>query len=194
MAEIIFFATDDDHALLVEALIAEFQARFVIDHGTSLPLQTLGSCAEVMAHLRGSEYGARFALLSPRWQQEPLVTSCVKGADGVERHYVKARDGGPSLDFVAKREESSGAGRYVIPSSFGSFPSYYLQQGEVRAPEPLRQAMGWLRRFVRRGGAPTVVGGSGRPGPVAMRNALERLERGTWLRVGESHYERKPRT
>lgn len=184
MAELVFFATEQDHERIVSALIEKFDAIFVLDGGDSLPLRSFSKVSDVMAAIREDEFGARFFVIASAWQTEALVTSKIDGAGGSIRYCVAGRYGGPSIDYIARYERESDTGAHIICSSLAVFPTYYLSDGEVPRPEALQDAFAELRKFVHRGSKKTLVEENGKAGPIAMTGARMANTRGTWLRIG----------
>jgi hypothetical protein len=189
MAEIQFFATDQDHELVVTELVSRYHATFVLDAGHSLPLRAMSTVAEVMSAIASDEHGPRFFVVSQQWQQEPLGMSELRREDGTVRYHVRGRCGGPSLDYIAKRQIGHDLGGHIVPSSMGSHASYYLASGEEPCPASMRSALATVQRVVGHGGRRTFVVETGKPGPVAMVHALQAHNLGSWLRVGGWHHE-----
>jgi len=195
MAELLFFATQDDHEALVRLLVEEYQASFILDEALSLPLRRLSSPSEVMTSICANEFGARFFVVSPQWERAPLEVSEIKNQhDGVTRFYVRQRYGGPALDFIARIPRSSGPSSCIVYSSFSDFHTYYLGRAEVQRPLELSSALTALRRRVARGGRRTTVIETGKGGPIAMTGALKRYFEGCWLRGGDWHHVPKGET
>ena len=189
MAELQFFATEADHAVLVRLLIEEFQATFMLDEVTSLPLPKFNIESEVMTAICRNRFGARLSVVSPRWVHVPPEVSEIKNKhDGVTRFYIRHRYGGPALDFIARIPQSNGPSAWIIPSRFSDFPTYYLGRAEVRRPVELSATLAALRRRVARGGKRTRVVETGKAGPIAMTEALKRYSDGCWLRGGDWHH------
>src|SRR5262245_42001969 len=187
MAELAFFATPSDHARLIAALITQYEASFVVDAEASRQPRRLGSAEEVVASIVGNPYGARFFIVSPHWEREPLALSEVRRADGSTVTHVRGRYGGPSLDYIARHPEPDTNGPYLVASSLASFHSYYLCAGETCRPKSLEQAFSSARKVIKQGGRRTLIAETGKPGPIAMAAASSAHTSGCWIRVVGLH-------
>jgi hypothetical protein len=187
MAELLFFATDLDHALIVQDLVSNYGATFVVDGSPFAAITEFSNPAEVLNSISISKYGRRLCVVSPRWQLEPIQRSEAKRQNGASSWYVNRRYGGPSLDYIAKREVLGDHGHQIVPSSIGTFSTYYLSAGELPRTPELQGAFSVLRKLVQRGKRSVSVE-TGESGPRVMPGALNSFFNGSWLRVGESRY------
>ncbi len=190
MAELSFFATEDDHEALVTLLVSEYGARFVLD-GTLPSEPPLTTVASVMSALRSAKHDPRFFVVSPSWQVEALQYGYVQTTTGTTRHFVRPRNGGPSFDCLASRPRVGDEGPQLVASWLSNFTDYYsVNRPGVSIPRPAAMAAAYktLRGIIARGGKRTDVQETQKPGPMAMRGASMAFAQGTWLRVGDWHH------
>ncbi len=185
MAEILFFATENDHELVLSKLVNEFGATFVLASGDCTPLPIFSKVEDVISVVLEGRYGARFYALSPLWQVESMVVSQVQGRNGAPRFYLRGRDGGPSIDYIARTQEHNETGSQIVASSLGTFASYYLTSGEMRRPTKIENAFSEIKKLIDRSGKRTVSSHNGKQGPMAMDGALKAYNQGVWLRSGD---------
>jgi len=187
MAELHFFATVEDHELIVNELALRWNASFLVDETPSPDPSQLFAASEILGLIRSSEHGSRLFASSSRWNPEPLLRMQTKKLDGSTRWYVRGRYGGPSLDYIARREYP-GESTYLVASSVATFPTYYLSSGEQKCPAELKDCFAAIRRLVTRLGTRSVVQETGKPGPFILPGALASYQGGQWLRVGTWHH------
>lgn len=195
MADLQFFATEEDHASLVSLLVARFNARFVLDGATTPEMPTFESVAEVMHIIKSEMHDPRFFVLSPLWQLEPLTVSETKHNDGRVRFYIRQQEGGPAFDYLARRLRIVESGEQLIPSWFSDYPFYRSRlemHSELVRPSAMAAAYKEVQHLTQRSGARTDISETRKPGPWAMPGALSAYSRGGWLRAGEWHH--TPRT
>lgn len=187
MAELQFFATVEDHELIVTELISRWGVSLVVDDLPSPDPLRLVAVSEVLGLIRESKFGSRMFATSSHWGAEPLRRVETKKQDGTSRWYVHGRYGGPSLDYIANRDDLGGRS-YLIPSSVATFPTYYLSTGEQKCPAELKDCFAAIRRLVLRSGKRSVAQEVGKLGPFILPGALAAYQSGLWLRVGEWHH------
>lgn len=195
MAELHFFATEEDHEALVSLLVMRFRGRFVLDGSATREMPTFTTVAEVMHVIESESYDPRFFVLSPLWQLEPLSVVQIEHDDGRIRYYIRQREGGPAFDYLARRPRSAESGAELVSSWFGHHPSYWSglkKDAQFARPVEMTNAYAEVVRHISRGGKRTDVTEIKRTGPWARPGAIAAHERGTWLRVGEWHH--SPRT
>ena len=188
MAELQFFATRKDHSVLVNTLVREFKAGFQPYASEAAAARPIYEAEQVLDLISAAPYGTRFCVSSAEWSREALQRTLTQRQDGRALYVANARYGGPSLDYIARGIEQHEGQSQLVPSSLGTFPTYYLAEGEVVRPSALDTCFSLLRRVVNRGGCITEVQGSARPGPLAMQDARVAYTAGCWLRVGQHHH------
>jgi hypothetical protein len=190
MAEQTFFATEADHESLINLLISEYEAIFVLD-GTDPQIEPMTTIEAVMDALRRTAHDPRFFVISPQWQVEPLQFGQTVTSGGVTRHHVQPGHGGPSFDYLANRVRVGEQGSQVVASWFSDFSHYHSllnPRGAIARPTRMAAAYKAVRKTVARGGSRTDVQEIQKPGPMAMLGARQAFKAGTWLRVGEWHH------
>jgi len=189
MAEFDFFATEDDHLELVELFVEAFQAEFFLD-GTESPPTAIGVVSDVMNLIRGNEHDPRFFVVSRQWQIESLSVKPVAGKDGKTRFHIRQREGGPAIDFLARRLRKVGNANEIVPSWLGDFPSYSSSTSDAAISRPALMAdcFDAARKLICRRGMRTTVIETSKPGPWLRPDARIQFERGAWLRVGDWHH------
>lgn len=191
MAQLQFFATEEDHELLVSLLVARFRARFVLDGAETPEMPTFESVTAVMRIIRSETHDPRFFVLSPFWQLEPLTVAETKHNDGRVRFYIGQRQGGPAFDYLARRLSITKTGEQLVSSWFSNYPSYsskLVADTEFARPKEMTDAYDEVLRHIRRGGVRTDISEAKESGPWARPGALAAHGRGAWLRVGEWHH------
>jgi hypothetical protein len=195
MAQITFFATDQDCDDLWGFLFAEMQLNASPDPWFGEPPAPLMKTRnDVVVNL--DQYprvapGLSYFLTSPVWSPEPLVFSHQSTNPNFAPHwYVRPRHGGPSIHFLPsfaypwhKRPDE------LIAGAFFDYPCYYSvadpDQGKViERPDGLTQAMKAIRRRLLSRGGKSVRAAS-RHRAIAMRHAVSAHQQGTILRQGD---------
>ena len=195
MAELQFFATQDDHAHLISLLVAKYQARFVLDGGSLPEPSSFDNPNEILQIIQAEKNDPRFYVVSPLWTLEPLIVSEITHTDGRIRFYVRQRQGGAAFDYLARRLSIEATGEQIVPSWLSAFPSYRSSENggaEISRPLAMLNAYRDAKRVLSLYSIRSDVLETQRPGPMVLPGALAAYYRGAWLRVGDWHH--KPRT
>jgi hypothetical protein len=200
MAETRFFMTREDTLEFVVFLIDLVEAEFVPEisvHPPPFPRFT--TLAQTSLALDGHGQDARFFVLSRHWERFPLFFNEVHANDGRHFFAVSPRVGGPAFDFIPARVFIDGDVRCIVPGSFVDYP-YYIEDGSFMSdpstyrtcdrPEAMTKTHKEVHKYLRRKGCRTIC--RARTGPWTLPGALRQYESGTWLRVGDWHFEPKP--
>ena len=159
MAECHFFATEEDHVELVDLLIEEFEGEFFLDGAETRPA-AIRSVSDVMDVIGRGDHDPRFFIVSPRWQTEPLSIDSTACQDGRTRFHVRPRNGGPSIDYMARRLRTTNGGKEILPSWLSDYPTYYRSNAASDIARPASMALCFdaaRRRICRRGMRTTVL-------------------------------------
>ena len=199
MAEIDFFAASGDLGQIADILEREYQCRFEVDGGALRSPKPIASSSQVVRHVERSRYGARFAVISPLWERYPISRTEHSKGSNPPKYSISFRDGGPSIDLLARLPERRDAIWLLIPSLLSDFPTYYPTDSRgartdgaaFARPLALTNAMSSLRKHIRSRGVRTQTARLPKPGPWALPEALELHGQGMVLRIGDHEY--KPR-
>ena len=203
MAEIEFFMNEDDSHEFIEFLIYSFSAEFIPEKSDSPPpFPRYLQQEEVHQRIKTDEHYSRFFVLSQRWEKHPLCFSEVNAKDGRHFYAVSERYGGPAFDFILSRTRSEGNLKWIISGSFADYPYYIRDKSFISdhslyetfdRPAEMKTAYQEVQKFIRRNGVRSMCKEDSRAGAWILSGALADFENGTWLRVGDWHFEPKTR-
>jgi hypothetical protein len=194
MAQLRFFATDQDREDLLAFLLAEMKLHASPDPWFGeLPVPTLKTQNDVAAHLDQFPRVApalSYFLTSPDWSPEPLVYDrFTRNPNFAPCWSVRPMDGGPSIQFVPsfgypwhkKRGE-------LTAGVFFDYAYYYSVTDPTRGnvidrPAGLANAMKTIRRRLLSHGK--IVRAASRERAIAMSHAVTAHQLGTTLRLGD---------
>jgi hypothetical protein len=198
MATISVFANSQDRRMLIEALIVRWQCEFILD-GTAEPEPTvLVAVHEIEGAIASCKTYARFAVVSPQWQLEPVSRTLTTWKDGSRSHMIHYQYGGPAIDLAVYGCEAERERRHLAPSRISCEVNYLPREAHlssspenylfIKRPERLGAAYSELQRIVRKHGSRTVSANGSRVGPWVMRSAQRDNEEGLELRIGEQTF------
>jgi hypothetical protein len=195
MAEITFFATEQDCDILWDIIFVEMGLNAFPDPWFGdLPIPTLWTRADVAANLMVYPRVApclSYFLTSPDWTVEPLRhTLCTNNPNFAPHWCVSQREGGPSIHFLpAYGYPWHRPPDRIISGDFGDYPYYWsvLFDGEtIKRPDELASTMKALRQRIHAHGRMVRADCGNRA--IAMRGALEAYEKGVVLGPGKMVY------
>src|SRR6516165_1041683 len=99
MAELLFFMTDGDSGEFADYVFGQFDARFAMDESPTADLISVTRKDTFLSAIERSHFGARFSVLSDRWQKYPLAVSETITNDGRRFFCADQRHGGPAFRF-----------------------------------------------------------------------------------------------
>jgi hypothetical protein len=191
MAEIHFFAALPDLEQIVSLLVERYEARCVLDAGSTPQLHLHRTVNEVMHAVAESQYDPRFFVLSPKWQRHDLIVEETIHNDGRRAFYVRQRYGGPAFDFIVRKPHADDSPPWLVASSLADYPWYYVRAGApdtMPRPEPMAQAFADVKRLLSKQGVRSMARETRKLGPWILQGALQGQRDGLWLRIGDWHY------
>ena len=199
MATSRFCMTLDDSASFVSFLIERYSSHFVPDRSVSPPpFPRYTSLAEVESQIDTELNVCRFHVLSPQWEQFPLVMQEINANDGQQFFAVSLRCGGPSFDLLLSRAWTDGVQKWIVAGHFVDYSHYIVDHAfltdpalyrTVQRPASMELAHKDVRNYFRRNGCRSVCREEGHTGPWILSGALKQYESGIWLREGDWHYD-----
>lgn len=194
MAEITFFATEDDCNTIWRIIFGVGMTAYPSSMFGSLPSPALIRQEDVTEHL--SQYpriapALSYFLTAPDWTHRPLEYRPCRDNPHFDPHWnVRQRYGGPSIHFIPRfgypRKQES---EQIVSGMFGDYPSYYCTDDPdqiVARPPGLAAAMGEIRRELRSQGR--LVRSSTGQRTIALDGAVAAHESGVVLRCGNIVY------
>ena len=187
MADIAYYATDEEAISLAQFLIDGFDASIHVDDSATAKLRTVRT-PEGLAHLFSSEVVPLLHVTSPLWSTLPLTTREVRTNDGRHFFSVDQRHGGPSFMWSVPRPIHHGGQRILKLGSFGDWPSYYLSESStmtIPRPREMARVFREISRRIRAGALRSRWKKSGNAGPWVCSGAQLKLAEGYKLASGE---------
>lgn len=195
MAQITFFATDDDLVAIWGIIFNKLRMTAYPDPWFGgLPAPAIKTLSGVSANL--AEYprvapALGYFLISPEWSVEALEYQLCENNPNFAPHWnVHPRFGGPSIHFVPRfgfpwhKERHS-----LISGRFSDYPHYYSSKDHrqvIERPAGLLAAMKSITQGLRSLGE--IVRAPTGEQAIATRNALIAHEKGVILRTGDIVY------
>jgi len=198
MAELLFFMTDGDSGEFADYVFGQFDARFAMDESPTADIISVTRKDTFLSAIERSHFGARFSVLSDRWQKYPLAVSETITNDGRRFFCADQRHGGPAFDFIVRRHIKDEHTDHLVFGSFSHFPWYicdtaYLKDhSEYRTfprPPEMKDAWAAVQKYLRSNGTRTICRETQKAGPWALPGALDAFNHGTWLRMGDWHFD-----
>lgn len=199
VAESWFFMTPDDTADFVSFLIERFAAEFVPDRSSYPPtFPRYTRLAEIQAQIDKGVRNCRFAVLSQRWEELPLVFDEVHANDGQHFFSVSQQYGGPAFDLIVSRICTEKGRRSIVAGSFCDYPycivdkAFLTDRSLYRTfdrPAAMTAAHKEVQNYLSRTGCRSVRQKTGQTGPWIMPGALREFQAGTELGLG--HFQPK---
>ncbi len=195
MAQITFFATDDDCNAIWRLIFVEMRMTAYPDPWFGeLPAPALASQADVSQNLAdypGVAPGLGYFLTSSEWSIEPLdYRLCAHNPNFPPHWCVRQRYGGPSIHFIPRFGYPWHTDPHqVISGMLSDYPYYHstTDHGEIiERPAGLVATMKTVKHRLRSLG--TVVRAPTGQRAIAMANALTARDTGQLLRTGEIIY------
>jgi hypothetical protein len=195
MAQITFFATDDDCDAIWRVIFVELHMTAYPDPWfDELPAPALTSQADVSENL--ADYprvapGLGYFLTSPEWSIEPLdYRLCENNPNFAPHWYVSQRYGGPSIHFIPRfgypwHTET----KQIISGMLSDYPYYYSaidHRQIIERPAALVETMETIRQRLRSLGK--IVRAPSGERAIAVSNALTARDAGQVLRTRDIIY------
>jgi hypothetical protein len=195
MAQITFFATNDDCAALWNLVLRDLRMTAYPDPWFgNLPAPALRNPSDVSENL--AEYprvapGLGYFLISAEWSAEPLEYHlCDNNPNFAPHWYVSPRYGGPSIQFIPRfgypwHKESD----EIISGKFSDYAYYFSaadHQRIIERPSGLAATMKTIKQNLRSLGK--AVGAPSGERAIAMSEALRAHGAGVALRTGNIAY------
>jgi hypothetical protein len=203
VAESQFFMSPSDTYHFVTYLIDSVSAEFVPERSFEPPpFPRFKTLAQVEDWVAQDGHNSRFFVVSKHWERLPLIFTEVNAKDGRHFYYVAPRYGGPAFDFMFSRSLNESALSWILPGWLSDYPYYITDDAFVKdyslyrtfdRPTEMSGAHNEVRKYLRKNGCRSACREDGHGGPWILPGALKEYEAGTWLRVGDWHFEPKQR-
>jgi hypothetical protein len=196
MAQVTFFATDDDCDLIWDMV---FRALRMIAYPDpwfgALPAPAFNTPAQISANV--AQYprvapGLGYFLTSGDWSNEPLeYERCEHNPNFAPYWYVRQRCGGPSIHFIPRFGYPwwHNNTQQLISGQFSDYPFYYSAADHrqiIKRPAGLAATMKTIERRLRSLGK--IVRAPSGKRAIALGNALRAHDAGVVLRTGDIVY------